>query len=320
VNIEHAYSYSGLKEFSECNKKRFYRTSPDHKPAFRSAAFLIGSASHAAIKLLHENPNYDIPSLCRDMIDSEIRDNEDVPVDWGATGREKREVDMIELIEVYWQHNEGVELLSSERWFYVRFEHPMIKPVTIRGRFDQLRTNKNRLVIYELKTGKMRPEIRAMQNDEQVPLQNYAMRYGVVLLDDEPYAPDNPHIHDFPENNLLPECTKCHIKGQRFATWPHAVYRYYPYGLVPLKSNAKDGRKKGDPRFPALYECTFTEEQIERFREKMAAQIRSYQLAEETGCWLPTGRTAYQSPCPDCPYQSVCKSDVATVRIVEGEQ
>lgn len=346
-------SHSGMQDFAGCQARRGFKITGKAIPAFRKAALVCGGAAHEAVKQLHEHPDLVIPELCDGMLNEAVMRGEKTPVNWGkgdpAVNRQKKLDAMIETVEAYWDRSSYVKLVSSERNFWFNFEHPNIDfPVMINGRLDQLRSSPaGEIEVWELKMGKTCPvkidpedkdgnfeydddgylinavvKAQALERDDQVVMQAMGFTEGWIALQDMDYV--GPSDERYHEHNFIPIddtgniffCEHCphEFKFQKFNQgWPARVIRYHPYGHIPLKS----GKRKGEARFPTRYALTWTKDELDLWRDKIAAQILVYDSCMRSGRWLPTGKTGFMGECDECEYSDQCPSKVCSVRVME---
>lgn len=340
-------SYSGLATFNSCQKKRGLKLS-GARPAFRPSYFLLGGVGHEVIRQLHDDPraiDVGIPTLIEDEINIQIMRQEDTPVHWGkgdpGVKRQEGTDKLIETVEAYWSHNYSVNLVSSERNFWVPFSHPALgdEPVILNGRFDQLRMNlREQIEVWELKTSKTSsvkfdgdPEYDDdeyllnpykagdLERDDQCIMQAFGFAFGYVAMQHMDYVSegsDRYHEHDFVETsepNIF-TCKHCpqEYRFQKFNMgWPARIVRYLPYGHIPLKT----GKRAGLERFPTRYEISWDEELLTNWTEIFAAKIYAYQQAIKSGCFLPTGQSGFAGSCSDCEFASQCSTKVAHIKV-----
>jgi RecB family exonuclease len=314
-------SFSALNQFGKC--ERLYELAHNPKVAAkgRFAATIMGSAVHKTIQALHEGGGlFDIEALLRDKVEDAILEKEFEPVQWGTKApydKEGRIKKALRIVTVYWALNQGVDIRSSERWFFLEIQLGN-ETVHLRGRFDQIISDKNgHLIVRELKTGADAPDPQVLERDLQIPLEAYSLKHGLIALEDVPYIRrDDPnfHIHTF-EPTADPtvfECSMCHMKAEKVGRYPDSVIYYDLGGLDPGKREW-DGGSLQPKRNPEI-EITFSDANLETFKVRMVYALSRMLAAKRSGVFYPTGCHGVMSPCDGCQYANHCNAQVATLR------
>jgi hypothetical protein len=310
------YSYSGIQKFHRCPRAYELGRNPEVKARERFAATVMGGAVHEAIRQLHQNPGFGIEPLIRENVEMIIAENDQVPVKWGEKApydKEGRIGKAIRMVTVYWALNQGIDLRSSERWFFLTLDAEGVtgSPIQIRGRFDQLIADDNRLMVRELKTGADAPDIEALKRDWQTVLQGYALKNGIMALADNlgyvSEKDENYHVHDFKQNGLDPRrfvCSLCGLEGEKIGEYPAKIVYYALNNLDPGKKDFEMGSvtPKQDPE----YIITPDSESYEGTVRDIIHAVRAIQVAEKDGHYPRTMLTGYQSPCEGCMVSDHC--------------
>lgn len=325
------FSISGLKRSASCARKEFYnRNKKDYAPAFRSASMLRGSAVHAAIQALHENPGFD-PIAQFDMEFEEKEMESTVPIRWpkpkakGITPRDNQLKEGRLITDYYWRANgpdsaEPADVRSSERWFYV--EIPLSDGTVgyMRGRLDQIRNINGKLAIVELKTGDMPPVLSRLARDPQCALEAFALKYGMIQIGEAPYIGTEDktfHRHEFQLETdgdvQIYGCKFCQNRFEHFNAWPEAVYLCNVKAYVPYSADMKVGIDT--PRANPWYRIDVQAEHAERLVKRLADKIMAVRHCEKTNVWPATSIEGWNGPCEGCDMENHCKDlDVCAVR------
>jgi len=179
---------STLKSWLNCPLLYKFRHIDGHEPEFRYPASLHGSALHLVLKWLHEGEwNGDLEKLYIKAFNHYLHAGQDshIPVRW----KKDNQADItamtrnaIEILTNYRKkdYNRDTVVLFSEAQFRVK-----ILGYELTGTLDQVRKNADGSVeLLDFKSSAQRPNIYAVQNDLQLSLYAYALKFGELFLDD----------------------------------------------------------------------------------------------------------------------------------------
>jgi RecB family exonuclease len=172
---------STLKDWLFCPRMFHLKHIEGIAPNWRNPAALHGTVLHRIIELMHEG-HWD---LNFDFVYSEIfrlvENETDTPVFW-KTDREheleKLKANALEMIEGYKANyaNRECRVILGEAKFRVK-----VAGYWFTGTIDQLRENADGTIeLIDFKTNKQRPTLAFLQNDWQLNLYSYALKYGIV--------------------------------------------------------------------------------------------------------------------------------------------
>jgi hypothetical protein len=321
-------SISGLSVESACARKGLFKRDPaNYKPSHRPGSMIRGQALHRAIRYMHDHPRDAVENAFMQEMD-QIEAWTDIPIEWGAKGRDHHIGVGIKMLDYYWKANgpdseSPADVRSSERWFFIDLPMPDGSVEHIRGRFDQIRNMDGALVIVEIKTGDQKPDVARLRRDLQCGLQAYALKFGYIQIGDAPYigpADKNYHRHDFEFRRDVGDvkvfgCKHCRAEFEYFDQWPDAVYLYHVASLLPYAKDEKKGITT--PRGIPWYRIEMREEHVDRLRARMVQKINAVRQAESTGDFAPTLVDGWNSPCEGCEFSSLC-DDLEVCIVKEG--
>lgn len=179
---------SSIKDYLACPMMFRLKHLEGVKPSFRRPAALHGTVLHRLIYLIHDSKwNLKVEHYYRDLFEElEFYSSEsDIPVLWKDREKElsRLEANAIEIIEGYRSKRENREafIMYAEQSFRVK-----IHGLWFHGIIDQVRRNADGTIeLIDFKSGRQFPTIAFLENDWQLNLYTYALRYGEVLVGDE---------------------------------------------------------------------------------------------------------------------------------------
>ena len=178
---------STLKSWLNCPLLYKFRHIDGLEPEFRYPAAIHGSALHLVLKWLHEGEwDGDLEKLYIKALNHYLyaEDDSHIPIRW----KKDKESDIaaltrnaVEILENYRSksYNRNAVVLFSEAQFRVS-----ILGYLFTGTLDQVRKNEDgNIELLDFKSSVQRPNIYAVQNDLQLKLYAYALKYGELLAD-----------------------------------------------------------------------------------------------------------------------------------------
>lgn len=319
------HSFSGIRQFKNCEEQFRLKRTAGVIPAFRSPAMLMGSAVHEAIRMKHENLHLDMESLVKQQIEIQIEQRPEIPVQWGAKSpydREGRTDTAIRKALQYWTYNQHVKVARGEVWFWFDLEDVNYpgKFYHMRGKFDQVIVGPDgELILRELKTGAMETSIEDLVTDVQVALQVYGIWKGFVCTEDNlPYIGVNDpgyHVHEWVpiegQDNTY-QCKFCTLNAEKAGIFPETVHYYDLCMLDPGKTkwNKGDRDAKGEP----TKTLTFIPDMIKECAMAAALEMSRINMTWEHGFFSPPFNTGFNSPCKGCDVVEHCTKKVCKAR------
>jgi hypothetical protein len=285
---------------------------------------IVGSAIHEVIRMLHDNPGLDIPSLVEQEIENQVSRRVDVPVLWGEKkpwDRDGRTATAIRKVEMYWAYNHDIKVVRQEAWYWFELPVENDPPLLMRGKVDQVIDDDGELVLRELKGGDRETTLLDMETDDQVALQAFGLWKGFVSVEDNlPYVGEKDehyHIHDFQpvegkEGKFKCAYPNCEVVAEKPGVFPARIVYYDLSRLDPGKTKWDKGERipKGEPE--TILEPI--EENVLEMVTDVGHAMLAIRNAEKTGRYLPPFATGFDSPCDGCYVSDHCTKRVCKAR------
>ena len=242
---------STIQDYLNCPLMFRFKHIEKLEPALRHPAALHGSTLHKLIYMIHlDKWNMNVVHYYRDVFEYfEFYSPEEshIPVLW-KTDREKElevfEKNAIEILDGYRRKpaNREAVVLYAEQEFRVK-----IAGHWFMGTVDQVRRNPDGTVeLIDFKSGRQQPTVAYLQNDWQLNLYIYALRYGELKVGDE-----------WIKTRLLPD----------YASW------YFLRGHEIRKRTTVNG-SAGEEKGPTLIRTEKGLPELRTFRREMEKLLR----------------------------------------------
>ncbi len=240
---------STIKDYLNCPLMFRFRHIDKIKPEHRHPAALHGSTLHKLIYMIHESKwDLKVVEHYREIFEEfEFNENSDIPVRWNDREKELAafEANAVEILDGYRnsKENREAQVLYSEQKFRVKIGGNLFT-----GTIDQVRKNQDDSIeLIDFKSSKQRPALASVQQDWQLNLYAYALKYGEFLTQDKWIKP-----------KLHPDyCSVYFLRA-------HEIRKR-------TTSNGSAGEEKGDP----FVRIRKSEDELKAFRTQMKNLLKS---------------------------------------------
>ncbi|MCP3684253.1 MAG: PD-(D/E)XK nuclease family protein [bacterium] len=240
---------STIKDYLNCPLMFRFRHIDKISPEHRHPAALHGSTLHKLIYMIHDsNWDMDVAEHYHEIFEGfEFDENSDVLVKWNDREKDLAvfEVNAVEVLDGYRKHeaNREAQVLYSEQQFRVK-----IGGYLFTGTIDQVRKNPDGTIeLIDFKSSKQRPAIASVQQDWQLNLYAYALKYGEFKTNNKWIKPKlNPDY-----------CSVYFLRA-------HEIRKR-------TTSNGSKGDEKGDP----FIRVRKSEQELKAFRSQMKNLLKS---------------------------------------------